>query len=154
MKITSQQLKKLISESLEEIDPQYIEVTDTDIKGIKGLIKTLETENIKQAAFFAKSLKMKDEPYRALVQHTIAELIDSKWKIADEIESEVTEHIQKIVKNNLGMYLHNDESNVFYLEDDSKASDLSERFYVGVSGSIIHYIENYLVDMIIAIGNE
>ena len=152
MKITRKQLRKLISESLES--DEEIEVTDADIDGIKGLIKTLDAENIKQAVFFAKSLKMKDESYRALVQHTIAELIDSKWKIADQIESDVLEHIQKIVKNNLGMYLHNDESNVFYLEDDNKASALSERFYVGVAGSIINYIENYLVEIIIAIGDE
>lgn len=152
MKITRKQLRKLISESLE--GDEEIEVTDADVNKIKIFIRTLDAGNIKQAAFLAKSLKMKDEPYRALVQHTIAELIDSKWKIADQIESDVLEHIQKIVKNNLGMYLHNDESNVFYLEDDNKASALSERFYVGVTGSIINYIENYLVETIIAIGDE
>ena len=154
MKITRQQLRKLISESLE--GDEEIKVTDADIEGIKGLIRTLEAENIKQAAFLAKSLNMKDEPYKALVQHTIAELIDSKWKIADDIASDVTSQIESIVGNHLGVSLYNNdlEDSMLYLENESKASDIHQSFQYGIVGSIINSIENYLVDMIIAIGNE
>ena len=170
MKITRQQLKKIINESIEEdeekrrnilgsgfyqnneaLGEDEATVDDLSIEKIEILIKTMNSSDIKQAAALCDALGI---DFKQTATFVVKSLIDSKWKIADQIESDVAEHIQKIVKNNLGFYLHNDESNVFYLEDENKAADFSMEFYYGVTGSIINYIERYLIDMVVAIGNE
>jgi hypothetical protein len=148
MKITRRKLKKLINESLTGDNT----VIDTaSMEQIKDLIKTLDNANIKQAESLCDALSI---DFKGLVKHTVAELIDSKWKIPDEIGSDVIEQIQKIVKNNLGFYLDNNEENSLYLADENKAANISMEFYYGITGSIIDYIERYIADMIVAIGNE
>jgi len=148
MKITRKQLRRLISESLTG-DNDSIDAAS--LEKIKDLIKTLDNANIKQAESLCDALGV---DFKGLVKHTVTELIDSKWKIPDEIGSDVVEQIQKIVKKNLGFYLDNDEKNSFYLADENKATDISMEFYYGITGSIINYIETYIVDMITAIGAE
>lgn len=148
MKITRKQLKNFISES---IGRDETAIDAASLENLQRLIKSLDSDNIRQAASLCDALGI---DFKQTVTIAVKSLIDSKWRIADQIESDVTEHIQKIVKNSLGMYLYNDESNVFYLEDENKAADISMEFYYGVTGSIINYIERYLIDMIVAMGNE
>jgi hypothetical protein len=151
MKISRKQLRKLINESL-EVDKE-IEVTEADLVSIKNLIFTLESQNIKQAASLCDALGV---DFKQLAQQSIAELVDSKWKIADDIQSDVMNQIESIVSNQLGISIFNYdlEESEFYIENETVAVDIHQGFHFGVSGSIIHYIEKYLVDMIIAIGNE
>ena len=148
MKTTRSQLRNLIRESLGDDE---VGIDKASLENLQGLIRTLDSDNIKQAAALCDALGI---DFKQTATYVVKSLIDSKWKIADQIESDVVEHIQKIVKNNLGFYLHNDKSNIFYLEDENKASNLSMEFYYGVTGSIINYIERYLIDMVVAIGNE
>jgi len=149
MKITRHQLKNLIRESLEA--DEETGVTEADLEKIKDLIRTLENENIKQAAALCDALGI---DFKTLVHQTISELIDSKWKIYDDIQSDVMSQIESIVHKYLGVALYNNEDSKFYIESEPKASDIHQTFYYGTSGSILNYIENCLVQMIIAIGNE
>ncbi len=151
MKLTRKQLKKLISESLDS--GEETDVTESNLASLKNLISTLENQNIKQAASLCDALGV---DFKQLAQQTISELIDSKWKIADDIQSDVMSQIESIVSSQLGISIFNYDlqESEFYIENETIAVDIHQEFSFGVAGSIINHIENYLVEMIVAIGNE
>ena len=152
MKITRQQLKNLIIESLEA--DEEIEVDDADLEKIKDLIMTLENENIKHAAALCDALGIDFQALASQVVENMFERGDRADQLADAISMYVDD-IGTIVYGLIGLSLSPyDERSKLYLDSENAHIDLSMEFHYGVVNAIKRELINYFTQLIVAVGNE